>query len=58
LLEQEGALEPHLQHGAVEARASLSGAVVGFFDVVQPPFQLDAFSVVGFFDGRREGCVE
>jgi len=34
LLEQEGALEPHLQHGAVEARASLSGAVVGFFDVV------------------------
>lgn len=54
LLEEEGALEAHLLHAAVEAQDSLTGGVVGLFDVVNAAAELDAFAVVGGFDGGGE----
>ena len=54
LLEEEGALEAHLLDAAVEAQDALARAVVGFFDVVDAAPEIDAFAVVGGFDGRRQ----
>lgn len=51
LLEQEGALEPHLLDAPVEAQDALARRVVGVFDVGYAPAQVDAFAVVGRFDG-------
>lgn len=60
LLQQERSLQPHLHDRAVEAHSSGSGFFVGGFDFIQAALELDAFSVVGFFDAgseRRAGCA-
>ena len=57
LLQQESPLESHLHDRAVEAHSSGSGFFVGGFDFVQAALELDAFSVVGFFDAGSERCA-
>ena len=57
LLQQERPLQPHLHDRTVEAHSSGSGFFVGGFDFVQAALELDAFSVVGFFDARSEWCA-
>lgn len=54
LLEEESALETHFLDAPVQACDAQARAVVVFFDVVDAPPKIDAFSVVGGFDGGRE----
>jgi hypothetical protein len=54
LFEKEGALEAHLLDAPVKAQDALAGRVVGLFDVVDAPAEVDAFTVVRSFDRGRE----
>lgn len=54
LLEEEGALEPHLGDASVQPFDAEARAVVVLFDVVDAAPQLDAFAVVGCLDRRWE----
>lgn len=57
LLEQEGALQPHLHDRAVEAHAPDARFFVRGFDFVQTALELDTFAVVGLFDAGCERCA-
>jgi len=57
LLQQEGPLKSHLHNRTVEAHSSGSGFFVGGFDFIQAALELDAFSIVGFFDAGGEWCA-
>jgi hypothetical protein len=54
LLEEKGALESHFLDASIKAQDALAGRVVGLFDVVDAPAEVDAFAVVGGFDRGRE----
>lgn len=54
LLEEEGALQPHLLYGAVQTIDAQARAVVVLLNVVYAAPQLDAFAVVCRLDRRGE----
>lgn len=53
LFEQESAFYPQLFNLALDAGEAKSGGVVGFFDLICAILELDAFSSIGFLNGRR-----
>ena len=57
-VEEEGALEPHLHDGAVDALLAQAGGIVGFLDLVEATLELDALLVVGLFHrgGKRRAA--
>jgi hypothetical protein len=50
LLEKKCALETHLLDAAIQAQDALAGRVVGLFNVVDAPAEVDAFAVISTFD--------
>ena len=55
VFEKDSAFKAHFADAAHKTDFSKAEHIVGFFDFVHAPFELDAFSLVRNFDGWREG---
>lgn len=57
LLQQHRALNPHLEHRPFNPDLLHPQSIIILLDLVDAPFELDAFSVVGCFDAGGERRV-
>ena len=60
VFKKDSALKAHFADAAHQTDFPEAECIIGFFDFVHAPFELDTFSLIGNFDGWRKGwrdCV-